>query len=300
MFNFIKKALRKIYDSCTSKLGALFSRTSIDAETIREVERILLEADAGVAITKKIKEQLEAEYKAGTIPDGAKLQQSLEKILIDILSSQNASAEGAVLLLVGINGSGKTTLASKLAYAAKKREEKVLFVAADTFRAAAQEQLGAWATRLEIDIITGKQGQDPSSVVFTGCQAYAQGNYQKLIIDTAGRLQTKTNLMKELEKIKRVIVQKLPNAKITTILTIDAMLGQNSFEQARIFHESTSIDGIALTKMDGTGKGGIIFAIVHELRIPVLYISYGEALENLKHFDAHEYVHALLYGDEET
>ena len=197
-------------------------------------------------------------------------------------------------MLVGINGSGKTTLAAKLAYHAKSKGKKVLLVAADTFRAAAQEQLGLWAQKLNADIELGKQGQDPASVVFAGCQRYKQQGYDTLIIDTAGRLQTKTNLMKELEKIKRVIGQQVPNQTINTILTVDSMLGQNSLEQARIFHESTKLDAIALTKMDGTGKGGIVFAIADELGIPVAYITYGEAIEHLKIFDADEYVQNLI------
>ena len=220
-----------------------------------------------------------------------------------------------IILLVGVNGSGKTTLAAKLAYQAKRENpstpfdcaqdrlrqssglgtgKKVLLVAADTFRAAAQEQLAGWAHKLGVDIVTGSQNQDPASVVFAGCKKFKDENYQTLIIDTAGRLQTKTNLMKELEKIKRIITQQLPNLPVTTLLTIDAMIGQNSLEQARIFHESTSVSGLALTKMDGTGKGGIIFTIAAELNLPILLVSFGESPEQLKYFDAQEYVQALL------
>jgi fused signal recognition particle receptor len=294
MFNFIKNTLKKIYTTCTSKLDMLFSRGTIDQETLNQLERILIEADTGVATTKKIIHTLKEKQKAGAIPDGSALKQALHDELISLLSTVHEPQEGPVTLLVGINGSGKTTLAAKLAYQEHRQGKRVLLVAADTFRAAAQEQLAAWAEKLNIDIVLGKQNQDPASVVFAGCQKYKQEGYQALIIDTAGRLQTKINLMKELEKMKRIINQQLPNNFIKTILTVDSMLGQNSLEQARIFHESTKLDGIALTKMDGTGKGGIVFAIAHELGIPVIFISFGEAVDQLKLFDAAEYVQDLM------
>ena len=195
---------------------------------------------------------------------------------------------------MGINGSGKTTFAGKLAYDLHKQGKKVLLVAADTFRAAAPEQLKQWAIRTGASIINGKEGQDPASVVFTGCEQFKSQGFDALIIDTAGRLQTKTNLMKELEKIHKIISRQLPNYTPCTLLTIDAMLGQNSFEQATLFNESTQLDGIVLTKMDGTGKGGIVFAITQQLGIPVAYIAYGEQPEQLKLFNAQEYVQELL------
>ena len=170
----------------------------------------------------------------------------------------------------------------------------MLLVAADNFRAAAPEQLKQWAERTHASIITGKEGQDPSSVVFAGCEQFKMQNFDTLIIDTAGRLQTKINLMKELEKIRKVIGRQLPNHSICTLLTIDSMLGQNSFEQATLFNESTQLDGIVLTKMDGTGKGGIVFAITQQLGIPVAYIAYGEQPEQLKVFNHQEYVQELL------
>ena len=294
MFNFIKKTLKKIYTTCTSKFDVLFSKGTIDKETLKELEKILIEADTGVGTTKKIINNLNAQYKVGIITDSASLKKALNDELVALLKTDNNQLKPSIILLVGINGSGKTTLASKLAYHAQKEGNRVLLVAADTFRAAAQEQLDAWAKTLGIDIVPGKANQDPAAVVYAGCTKFKQDGYQTLIIDTAGRLQTKTNLMKELEKIKRVINQQLPDNPITTLLTVDSMLGQNSLEQARIFHESTKLDGIALTKMDGTGKGGIVFAIAHELNIPVMYISFGENPEQLKPFNAQEYVNNLL------
>jgi fused signal recognition particle receptor len=294
MFNFIKKTLNKIYTTCTSKFDTLFSKKSIDQETLSELEKILIEADTGVATTKKIIQIIKDNYKAGKITDSTGLKQALQVQLTSLLDTVNPTQESSIILLVGINGSGKTTLASKLAYQEIQKGKKVLLVAADTFRAAAQEQLASWAKQLHIDIVQGKPQQDPAAVVFSGCSTFRNEGYNTLIIDTAGRLQTKINLMKELEKIKRVISQQLPGHTINTILTVDAMLGQNSLEQARIFNESTALNGIALTKMDGTGKGGIVFAITNELHIPILYISYGEQPEQLKIFEAQEYISQLI------
>lgn len=294
MFNFIKKTLEKIYTSCTSKLDAIFSRKTIDDQAIAEIEKIFIEADTGVTITKKIIDNIKAGYKTGTITDSEGLKQALNEELVALLKTSSSKESPEIILLVGINGSGKTTLAAKLAYQEKQSGKKVLLVAADTFRAAAQEQLETWAKRLNIDIVLGKQNQDPAAVVYAGCAKFKADGYQTLIIDTAGRLQTKTNLMKELEKIKRVITQQIPDKSISTILTVDSMLGQNSLEQARIFNECTQLHGIALTKMDGTGKGGVVFAISSELNIPILYISFGENPEQLKIFDAIEYTNQLL------
>ena len=292
MFNFIKKTLNKIYSTCTSKFTALFSKGSVDSEMLSELEKILIEADTGVSTSKKIINNLKENFT--NINDGTDLKKALQVQLTNILTTNKALHNPSVILLVGINGSGKTTLASKLAYQEKQKGKNVLLVAADTFRAAAQEQLASWAQKLHIDIIQGKPQQDPAAVVYAGCSKFKTENYQLLIIDTAGRLQTKINLMKELEKIKRVINQQIPEATISIILTVDSMLGQNSLEQARIFHECTQLDGIALTKMDGTGKGGIVFAISDQLHIPILYISYGEQPDNLKSFNAAEYINQLL------
>jgi fused signal recognition particle receptor len=295
MFNFIKNSLQKIYTQVTSKLTELFHRNTFDARTLKELEILLLQADTGIHTTRYILSRLEHAHKQGNIRGGSDLKQELHHILYDIVAQvSRAQYEASVIMLVGINGSGKTTCASKLAYGLKQQGKRVLLVAADTFRAAATEQLVIWAQRCAIEIVTGKEGQDPASVVFAGCQKYKEGAYDTVIIDTAGRLQTKTHLMRELEKIKKVISVQLSSQKLCTLLTIDAMLGQNSFEQAQLFHQSTNLDGVILTKMDGTGKGGIIFAIARELGVPVAYISFGEQVEQWKLFHAHEYVSELL------
>lgn len=293
VFGFIKKTLEKIYTSVSSPLKALFARP-IDEQTLNELETILLRADTGVATTKKIMDTVTSAWQHGRLKEGSDLHTILQEKLTAILTAQTYTPNGAIYLLVGINGSGKTTAAAKLAYQQIQEKKRVLFVAADTFRAAAPEQLTAWANQLAVDVVTGAVEQDPASVVFSGIQRFKQGGYDTLIIDTAGRLQTKIPLMKELEKIRRVIHAQLPECSITTLLTVDAMLGQNSFTQAKIFHESTPLSGIILTKMDGTGKGGIVFSIVNELHIPIAYISYGEKPEQFKRFNPDDYVHDLL------
>jgi fused signal recognition particle receptor len=295
MFSFIKQHLQKIYSHCTSKLASLFSRSSIDANTLKELEELLIQADTGVSTTRIILDTLQKQVASGAIHQGADLHLALHAQLVNLLmTTKPTPTNPTIYLMVGINGSGKTTFVSKLAHRFSQEGKKVLLVAADTFRAAATQQLSTWAERTNTAVVTGNPGQDPASVVFAGCERFAREQFDVLIIDTAGRLQTKINLMKELEKIKKIIVRQLPQAVVCTLLTIDAMLGQNSFEQARLFHESTQLDGIVLTKMDGTGKGGIVFAIVHELHIPIMYLSFGEQLEQCKLFNATEYVDELL------
>ncbi|MBT6528914.1 signal recognition particle-docking protein FtsY, partial [bacterium] len=224
------------------------------------------------------------------------LKQALCTELKSLFPPDKSISECRVFLLVGVNGSGKTTLAAKLAHRLQKEGKSVMLVAADTFRAAAQDQLEVWGTRLNVPVVRGIDGQDPASVVFQGCKEAKENNIDAVIVDTAGRLQTRVNLMKELEKINKVIERHFPNELICTLLTVDAMLGQNSLEQARLFQESTQLDGIVLTKMDGTGKGGIAFAIAHTLKISVQAISFGETVEDLRQFDAQAFVQELVNG----
>lgn len=296
MFNFFKNVFGSIYNQFTSKIRSLFSRNTIDNETLAELEKILIESDAGVQTSRALISNLKEQVTQGKITQGADLENALALQLKNLLAQKPYDPSASIYLLVGINGSGKTTFASKLATYFHNQGKKILFVAGDTFRAAATNQLAVWAERIGIEIVIGKENQDPSSVIFTGCETFKSGNYDILIIDTAGRLQTKVNLMKELEKMRRIIDKQLPNKKISTLLTIDAMLGQNSLEQAKLFHEATHLDGIVLTKMDGTGKGGIVFSINQTLHVPIAYLSYGEQPEQLKQFNAEEYVNNLL-GD---
>lgn len=291
MFNFLKKQLTKIYSSL-SKAKELFTGRSIDQNTLQELEQILIEADTGPKTARFIIEQLKKQF-AGKDASGIELKEQLEKLLISMLPEFNA-AQKQIFLLVGINGSGKTTFSAKLADHFHKQGKKVILVAADTFRAAATEQLQEWASRINVQLIKGTPEQDPASVVFVGCQEFVKQHADILIIDTAGRLQTKTNLMNELAKIKKIVAKQCDEKKVATLLTIDSMLGQNSIEQARIFNDATHLDGIVLTKMDGSAKGGAIFAIAHEIKIPIAFISFGEQLENMKQFNATDFVQTLL------
>jgi len=294
MFGFLKNAFSKIYTQVAAKLAPLFLSKQLDESAVQEVQKILLSADAGVVVTKQIVEELKKRFQAGRIVDGAQLKDALEQLLIELSAHQPAALDAQVVLLVGVNGSGKTTFAGKLATDYAKKGKTVSLVAADTFRAAAVEQLAIWGERANAHFIKGLPSQDPAAVVFQGCELFKKTGSDILIIDTAGRLQTKSNLMQELGKIKRVINKQLPDYKICTLLTIDAMLGQNSFEQAKIFHETTNVDGLVLTKLDGTGKGGIVFRIIKELGIPIAYISCGEQADALALFNAHTYVQQLL------
>jgi fused signal recognition particle receptor len=295
MLSLLKNTVSSLYANVSAKLQSIFVRSNIDTETLKELEQLLLEADTGMRTTKMILSELSNQYSKGSIKNGAELQEALNKQLVQLLTSTKSFPENpSVFLMVGINGSGKTTFISKLAHHFSNQGKKVLLVAADTFRAAATEQLSAWAERTHTKIVTGTPQQDPASVVFAGCETFKKEAFDIVLIDTAGRLQTKVNLMRELEKIKRIINKQLPNAHVATLLTIDAMLGQNSFQQAKIFHESTQVDGIVLTKMDGTAKGGTVFAIAHEFGIPIAYVSFGESMEQFKKFDAQEFVDGLL------
>lgn len=294
MFSFLKNKLKKIYTSFTSKAQELFSRNTIDEQALKELEVLLLSADTGVQTTRTILATVKEQFKKGAIKHGDDLKKLLEQELLNILQQHTPTRDSNVHVLVGINGSGKTTFVGKLANFYAQQNKKVLLVAADTFRAAATEQLQQWAQKTGAEIVIGKQNQDPASVVYTGCQKFKNEHFDVLIIDTAGRLQTKINLMRELEKVTNIIKKQLPNENINTLLTVDSMLGQNSLEQARLFHESTQLSGIVLTKMDATGKGGIVFAITQQLNIPIAYISFGEQVDQFALFDAHTYVNELL------
>lgn len=294
MFNFIKNKLKKIYSNVTEKLHSIFAQKHIDEQTILEIEKLLIKADTGITITRKITKQLQQAYQAGNLQEGSDIKNLLDQELIKLLPTNNNLMNSQVFLLVGINGSGKTTFAGKLAHHFTEQNESCLLAAADTFRAAAPEQLTMWAQRSQASLLTGKQNQDPASVTFDACKKFKDEQFNRLIIDTAGRLQTKENLMKELEKIKRIVSNQLPGVQVCTLLTIDAMLGQNSLEQAKVFHEATKLDALVLTKIDGTAKGGIVFSIAEQLNVPVLFISYGESINDMSPFDPEKYVSNLL------
>lgn len=294
MFSFLKEKLNKIYSQVTLRLKNLFSNKNVDDHFFDELEKILLEADVGVSLTRQCIDYLKNLRLNGDLKTGEDAQKFLILKLEEILSKHIFNKTGSIFLLVGINGSGKTTFVAKLANFFKAQGKKVLIIAADTFRAAAQEQLDVFAKRIGVDIFAGKINQDPASVIFAGCEKFKNEKYDILIIDTAGRLQNKINLMREIEKINRVINKVLPENSIIKLLTIDAMLGQNSFNQAKIFNEAIRLDGVILTKMDSTGKGGIVFAINQELELPVAYVSFGEEIDQIKAFDPKEYLNQLF------
>jgi fused signal recognition particle receptor len=295
MFNFLKDKIKKIYTSVTLGMQGLFGRGAFDEAFLQELNSLLLTADTGVATTKAIIDKLKVAMQGVAVTDLEQAKKALEGILLDMLSGlPPVEAMPQVLVLVGINGSGKTTFISKYAALLHQQNKKILLVAGDTFRAAATEQLAAWAAKLGVTIAIGKENQDPSAVIFDACQRFQREGYDHIIIDTAGRLQTKVNLMKELEKIKKTIQRQLGNLPISTWLTIDAMLGQNSLQQATVFHQATQVNGLVLTKCDGTGKGGVVFAITQNLQVPVVYLTFGEAIGDIAQFDPQEYVRNLL------
>jgi fused signal recognition particle receptor len=297
MFGFIKEKIKKVYQGFTAKISSVFFDRNLDEEFLKDLRTLLISADTGVKTTNTIIDKLANDIKNKKVATLEEAKIELEKLLIEHLQkSITTEFLPRVLLLVGVNGSGKTTCAGKLANMLKQQNKKVILVAGDTFRAAATQQLCEWAKRVGVEIFVGRENQDPASVIFDACKKFKEGNFDHIIIDTAGRLQTKVNLMRELEKIRKIIDKQLPEEKVFTWLTVDSMIGQNSFTQADLFHQSTKLDGLVLTKLDGTGKGGIVFSITEQLHLPIVYITYGEALDEIKKFDAQEYVTELVNG----
>lgn len=293
MFSKMKAAWTSLVNVFTKPFQALFNRNTIDAQLIDELRQLCIDADMGIPTTERIIQYVEAQSKKQAACD---LKNTMRLVLLDILSSAKKAPFKAdnIIMMVGINGSGKTTTVAKLAAAAQAEGKRVLIVAADTFRAAAVEQLQAWASRLHITCIAGKPEQDPAAVIFAACSAWQTGAYNYMIIDTAGRVQTKLHLMEELSKMRRVLSKQLPKEHVVTLLTVDSTLGQNSLDQARMFHETIPLDGVILTKCDGSGKGGIVFAIADQLHIPVRCITTGEQVADIIPFDTESFVDQLL------
>jgi len=293
MFGFIKNSLSKAYQAITEKLSTLFSQPVVDTNWLEELRKILLAADTGPAMTNKIIAHLTNAMKSETL-SGEQVQEKLITFIQSLLPPAATNLTPELALIVGINGSGKTTFIGKLAHYYQQKNEPTLIIAGDTFRAAATDQLAAWAQRTNATLHVGKPNQEPSSVIFDGCSLFSAGTFKHLIIDTAGRLQTKTNLMHELAKIKRIIEKKLPTTPVTTWLVLDSMLGQNCIAQARQFHESTPLAGLIITKCDGTGKAGFLLNISHELNLPIVYITFGEQYEALAPFNSTTFIQELL------
>ena len=299
MFRRLRESLSKSRKALAEELSASFF-DRIDEETWERLEEALILADAGAPTTAKVVERLEHEVEAGTVSaDGEAVQARLVEILAEVAGTARApidlSGEPAVLLMVGVNGTGKTTTIGKIAWhLSKELGLSVILAAGDTYRAAAAEQLTEWAERAGAELVRSQEGADPGAVAFDAVEAARARGADVVIVDTAGRLHTQGNLMDELSKVRRVIAKQLPGAPHETLLSIDACTGQNGLRQAKIFAEAVAVDGVVLTKLDGTAKGGIVLAIADELGIPVKLIGTGETLEDLRPFDPVDFANALL------
>lgn len=304
LFARLRRGLSKTQAGLLGRLGEILSKREIDESLWDDFEETLIMADLGVNTTMKLRENIETKLSKQSLSSAESITDTLKEEILEILRSAQgapikADVSPFVIMVAGVNGVGKTTTIGKLANMLKQDGRKVMVAAADTFRAAATEQLEVWSKRVGTDFIKGKSGGDPSSVAFDAVKAAEARGTDILIIDTAGRLHTKGNLMDELTKMKRIIRRELEGAPHETLLVLDATTGQNAVQQAKLFNEAIEVTGIVLTKLDGTAKGGVIVAIADELNIPVKYIGIGESLSDLREFNADEFVEALFYSGEE-
>ncbi len=288
MFN-LKDKLKRVRDSFVAPLTKVLQRPSLSADDRDEIEALLLSADVGVETTERVLHSLK---------DGGDTRATVREQFLSVLRGPAVTPAGnskpRALIVVGINGVGKTTSIGKLAFHLKSRGEKVLLAACDTFRAAAADQLGIWAERVGVDMVRHKEGTDPASVAFDACSAAKSRGTDIVIVDTAGRLHTRVNLMEELAKVRRVCEKALGPEAVQTWLVLDANLGQNSLVQAQEFTRRMQTDGVILTKLDSTAKGGIVLAVAETLKLPVVYIGVGESIDDFEPFDAERFVDALL------
>jgi fused signal recognition particle receptor len=300
-FQRLKRGLSKNRDTWVQKIGTVFQSQRWDEEALDAMEESLLAADLGVKATQKLMEVLRKQAPAGGEDPTQEMPARLQAALIQMLKASADTPRPPaflvrpwIMVFLGVNGVGKTTTIGKLAAQYRADGKKVLLVAADTFRAAAIEQLDAWARRAGVDVVKHRAGADPSAVVFDGLQAARSRGMDALLIDTAGRLHTKVHLIEELKKIRRIISRDQPDAPHETLLVLDATTGQNGLQQARVFKEATEITGIVLTKLDGTAKGGVIVGIQEELGVPVQYVGVGEEIDDLQPFNPEQFVQALF------
>ena len=307
-----KDGMSKTRSTFSNRLNDLFARyRSVDEDFFEELEEVLITADVGVMTVMDLIDELKMEVKRRNIKDSREMIDAIAEKLVEIYYGDDdegieqiqfaEQGELTVILVVGVNGVGKTTSIGKIANKFKQESKNVVLAAGDTFRAGAIEQLEVWGERVGVEVIRQSEGSDPAAVIFDGIKAAKSRNADVLICDTAGRLQNKVNLMKELEKIHRVIEREVPNAPHEVLLVLDATTGQNALSQAKVFSEATNVSGIVLTKLDGTAKGGIVIAIRSELGLPVKFIGLGEQMEDLRPFDAHQFVYSLFadFIDEE-
>lgn len=303
LFEKLKNGLINTKNSLAEKIGGLFHRSKkINGEFFDELEETLITADLGGETSMEICDKLRERTKREGLTEASEVLSAMKAIISEMISGENdlkINTSPSVITMIGVNGAGKTTAVGKLSANLKAQGKKVLVAAADVFRAAAIEQLNVWTDRAGVDIVKREEGSDPAAVVFDACSKAMAENYDVLIIDTAGRLQNKKNLMDELRKIDRIIGQKLPEADRETLLVLDATTGQNAVSQAKLFNEAAEISGIVLTKLDGTAKGGIIIPIKNELGIPVKLVGVGEKIDDLQYFVPEDYAEAL-FGDIKT
>jgi len=302
LFRRLAERLMKTRDSLVNRLDSLIlSRKKIDADLFDELEELLITSDLGVRTTQQLLEKTRRQVERDKLNDPVLLKNVLKENLLEYLLGAEGQAEIAmpengplVVMVLGVNGVGKTTTIGKMAYKFVHSGQKVLLVAADTFRAAAIDQLKIWGERIGVDVAAQQQGADPSAVIFDALDYALTRDFDVIIVDTAGRLHTKVNLMEELKKIKRVIAKKLPGAPHEIMLVIDATTGQNGIAQARQFNEAVELTGLALTKLDGTAKGGIVINICNEFSIPIRFIGIGEKMEDLRDFNPRQFIEALF------
>ncbi len=301
-FDKVKAGLTKTRNVIAEKLDAIVKVfRPVDEDLLDELEEALILSDLGVDTATEAVERLRGQVKAGRLKEASQVREALADILSEMVGGGSPEdralkigTKPSVILVIGVNGSGKTTTAGKLAHNLKADGKSVLLAAGDTFRAAAADQLEIWAGRAGVDIVRQNEGADPAAVVYDALQAAKARGTDVVLVDTAGRLQNKVNLMKELEKISRVIDRALPGCDRETLLVLDGTTGQNALSQARAFSETAGITGIVLTKLDGTAKGGVVIAITHSMGVPVKYIGVGEKIDDLLPFDPQEFVKALF------
>ena len=296
LFSKLKNAMKKTREGLSGALSALFSKNKIDSEFYDELEEILIGADISVTTAEEIVDDLRAEAKKEKLKD----KEFVTGLLKDILEEKLTEAEElkikypAIIMLVGVNGVGKTTTVGKLASYFLSQKKSVVVAAADTFRAAASDQLTVWADRAKVRIVKHEEGSDPSAVVFDALSSAKAKGTDVVIIDTAGRLHVKANLMEELKKMSRVVERECPNSNFYKLLILDATTGGNAVNQAEVFDEAVELDGIVLTKLDSSAKGGFVVSLCNELAIPVAFVGTGEKLEDLEAFSAEDFVEALI------
>ena len=303
LFNKIKQGLKKTRTGVFSQINSMLkSFSKIDKELFEELEEILIMGDVGMKTSQKICDLLKEKVKKEKIKDPEKISELLVEVIADMIKGGqelNVNTKPSIILVIGVNGVGKTTTIGKLASKFKKDGKKVILGAADTFRAAAIDQLQIWADRSNVDIVKQGEGSDPAAVVFDSISAAKARKSDIIICDTAGRLHNKKNLMAELNKINRIIDRELPEADKEVLLVVDATTGQNAVNQAKEFKETANITGIVLTKLDGTAKGGVVLAIRDELDLPVKFIGVGEQIDDLQEFNPEEFAKALFSKEEE-